>query len=144
MDMSGKNNNRNTSSGRNAGQTVVTKEMMAACCKRVVYYLKTEKRYTQPSYSLWELAHESGITTKLISVSINAYMGQDFYELMGRMRVEEAKRLLRAAAKSAQKVSVDEIGAKSGFNSRSTFFACFKKYEGMTPGKYMILNTENK
>lgn len=144
MSMSDKNRNQNASSGRDAGQTVVTKEKMAACCKRVVHYLKTEKRYTQPAYSLWELARESGMTTKLISASINAYMGQDFFELLNRMRVEEAKRLLRAAAKSAEKVSVDQIGAESGFNSRSTFFACFRTYTGMTPGKYMILNEENK
>lgn len=144
MDISGKNKNQNALSERNGERTIITKEMMVACCKRVVHYLQTEKRYTQPSYSLWELAHESGMTTKLISASINAYMGQDFYELMGRMRVEEAKRLLRAAAKAAEKVSVDEIGTASGFNSRSTFFACFKKYAGMTPGKYMILSEENK
>lgn len=144
MSMSGENKNGNASSGRDAGQTVVTKETMAACCKRVVNYLKTEKRYTQPSYSLWELARESGMTTKLISASINAYMGQDFFELLNRMRIEEAKCLLRAAAKSAEKVSVDEIGTKSGFNSRSTFFSCFKKYAGMTSGKYMILSEENE
>lgn len=144
MNMSGKNKNRNASSGRDAGQTVVTKEMMAACCKRVVNYLKTEKCYTQPSCSLWELARESGRTTKLISASINAYMGQDFFELLNRLWAKEAKCLLRAAAKSAEKVSVDEIGIKSGFNDRSTFFSCFKKYAGMTPGKYMILNEENK
>ena len=144
MSMSGKNKNRNALSERNTGRTIVPKEKMAACCKHVVHYLKTEKRYTQPSYSLWELAHESRMTTKLISASINTYMGQDFYELIGRMRVEEAKRLLREAAKSDEKVSLEEIRARSGFNSRSTFFSRFKEYEGITPGKYMILNEENK
>lgn len=144
MGMSAKNKHQNASSEQNTGRTVVTTEMMSACCKRIVHYLKTEKRYTQPSYSLWELAHESGMTTKLISTSINTYMGQSFFELLGRMRVEEAKHLLRNATKSAEKVSVEEIGTKSGFNSRSTFFSCFRKYVGMTPSKYMILSEENK
>ena len=117
---------------------------MAACCKRVVHYLKTEKRYTQPSYSLWELAHELDMTIQLISRSINKYMGQNFFQFINRMRVEEAKRLLRNAAKSEKKVSFEEIGTKSGFNSRSTFFSLFKKYEGITPGKYMMLNQDHK
>lgn len=124
---------------RASGQTAVTTERMEACCKRVVHYLETEKRYTQPTYSLWELAHELGIGIRLVSASINTCMRQDFFGLINRMRVEEAKRLLQAVAKSEEKVSLEEIGAKSGFNSRSSFFYCFKKYTGTTPGKYMIL-----
>ncbi|WP_455620992.1 helix-turn-helix domain-containing protein [Parabacteroides sp.] len=120
----------------------MTREEMAAHCKRIVHYLKTEKRYTQPTYSLWELSHELGMSTRTVSTAINAYMGQDFFNLIARIRVEESKRLLRKASKSAKKISLEEIGAKSGFNSRSSFFYCFKKYTGMTPGKYMILHED--
>lgn len=130
MSISCKNRNRNVSSERDAGQTVVTKEMMAACCKRVVYYLKTEKRYRQPSYSLWELARESGMTTKLISASINTYMGQDFFELLNRMRVEEAKCLLQAAEKSAEKVSVEESGQKADSTAVRHFSPALRSTQG--------------
>lgn len=125
-----------------SGQTAPAKEAMQACCKRVVHFLKTEKRYVHPSYSLWELAKETGMTTRLISTSINTYLGQDFFELMNRMRVEEAKRLLRQAARSAEKVSMEEIRTESGFNSRAAFFHCFKRYAGTSPGKYRMLNEE--
>lgn len=125
-----------------SGQTAPTKETMQACCKRVVHFLKTEKRYAHPSYSLWELAKETGMTVRLISTSINTYMGQDFFELINRMRVEETKRLLCEASRSTAKVSMEDIWTKSGFNSRASFFHCFKKYAGTSPGKYMILNKE--
>lgn len=141
--MADKNKNQNEPPSQTFGQTAVTTERMAACCKRIVHYLKTEKRYTQPAYSLWELAHESGMTVRLISRSINRYMGQDFFELINRMRVDEAKRLLRKASKSGKKVSIEKVGMQSGFNSRSAFFSIFKKYEGITPGKYMMLNNEH-
>jgi len=144
MGMADKDRKQNVSPPHTAGQTVVTTEMMAACCKRVVHYLKTEKRYTQPSYSLWELSRETGMTTRLVSKSINEYMGQNFFVLINRMRVEEAKRLLRNAAKSARKISLEEIGAQSGFHSRSSFFSCFKGYEGISPGKYMTLHEDRE
>lgn len=123
-----------------SGQIAPTKEAMQACCKRVVHFLKTEKCYVHPSYSLWELAKETGMTTRLISTSINTYMGQDFFELINRMRVEEAKSLLCETAKSTQRVSVEEIGIRCGFNSRSAFFFCFKKYAGTSPAKFRMLN----
>lgn len=141
--MTSTNKPRNESP-QTSGRTAASTEMMAACCKRVVHYLETEKRYTQPVYSLWELARETGLTARMISQSINEYIGQNFFELINRMRVAEAKRLLREAARSAEPASLEEIGTRSGFSSRSTFFLRFKAYEGITPGRYMTLHEETK
>lgn len=142
MNRADKNKKRKEPPPYTSVRTTVPTERMVACCKRVVHYLKTEKRYTQPSYSLWELAHETGMTAKLISTSINGYMEQNFFELVNRMRVEEAKSLLQKNSKSERKVSLEEIGLQSGFNSRGAFFSRFKEYEGITPRKYMLLNEE--
>jgi AraC-like DNA-binding protein len=56
------------------------------------------------------------------------------------VRLEEAKTLLHQATKTGKKINVDEIGAQSGFSSRSTFYLRFARYEGMTPKKYMKLH----
>lgn len=144
MSKAAKNKNRNEPPPQLSARTGLATESMAACCKRIVQYLKTEKRYTQPSYSLWELAHETGISARMISKSINTYMGQNFFQMLNRMRVEEAKRLLHVVSRSDEKVVLEEIGVKSGFNSRGAFFSRFKEYEGITPGKYIMLNEEEK
>ena len=70
-------------------------------------------------------------------MSINRYLGQNFYQLINRIRVEEAKRILREAAESDTPVNITEIGAQSGFGSRTSFFMCFARYEGMSPKTYI-------
>ena len=52
---------------------------------------------------------------------------------LNKVRIEAAKRLLAGAKESA---SFQVIGEMVGFNSVHTFMRVFKKYEGITPGKY--------
>jgi AraC-like DNA-binding protein len=115
----------------------LSRERMASVCATVVRYLETSKRYLSPDFCLWELAREVGISPRVVSASINRYIGRNFHEFINRIRSEEAKRLLREAAAGDAKVNIAEIGAKSGFPSRSLFFARFKDCEEMTPGKWM-------
>jgi AraC-like DNA-binding protein len=51
------------------------------------------------------------------------------------VRVEHAKELLHAG--TADSLSIDGIGAQSGFSSRSGFYATFKAETGMTPSQYL-------
>lgn len=137
----------NNRTSHESDRSIITPDMMAECCRHVIHFLNTEKRFLQPAYSLWELARDSGMTARLISKSINEYMGQNFHQLMNRLRVDEAKRLLQKTADPAQPahaLSLKEIGVMSGFRSRSVFFSRFKEYEGITPGKYMALYGETE
>lgn len=114
-------------------------KQMAEYCQRIVAFLETEKRYREPGYSLWELSRDTGISTKIISKSINEYMGRNFYDLINRMRIEEAKALLREMAATNSRLMIEEVGVQCGFRSRSVFFARFNVYERMSPRKYMSL-----
>lgn len=115
----------------------LSSEQMAEYCRRIVSYLEMEKRYRTSSYSLWDLSRDTGIPVKIISKSINQYMGRNFYDLINRMRIEEAKTILREIAATGSKYVIEEVGIRCGFHSRSVFFARFNEYEGMSPGKYM-------
>ena len=82
-------------------QFTLSTRQMAEYCQRIVAYLETEKRYREPGYSLWELSRDTGISTKIISKSINGYMGRNFYDLINRMRIEEAKKMAERMNKTA-------------------------------------------
>lgn len=120
-------------------QFTLSPRQMAEYCQRIVAYLETEKRYREPGYSLWELSRDTGISTKIISKSINEYMGRNFYDLINRMRIEEAKKMLREMAATNSRLMIEEVGVQCGFRSRSVFFARFNVYERMSPRKYMSL-----
>lgn len=120
-------------------QFTLSTRQMAEYCQRIVAYLETEKRYREPGYSLWELSRDTGISTKIISKSINGYMGRNFYDLINRMRIEEAKKMLREMAVTNSRLMIEEVGVQCGFRSRSVFFTRFNGYEKMTPRKYMSM-----
>lgn len=117
----------------------LTRQQMEDYCRRIIDFLEREKSYCRSDYSIWELKRDLGISVKTISSSINGYMGRNFSQLLNRMRVEESKRIMRSLSESGEKMKMDEIGYRSGFNSRSVFLARFSEYEGITPRKYMNL-----
>lgn len=123
------------------GQT--NPEKMEMICRKITQVMDTEKLYLKPGLSVWELSRAVGCTAHDISRSINHYMGKRYLDLLKRMRMDEAKRLLREMAENGEKINMDEIGFKSGFRSRSAFFANFSEYEKMTPKKYMNLYVKN-
>ena len=58
-------------------------------------------------------------------------MGQSFFDYVNGWRIEEAKPLIRNGEQT-----VLAIAYEVGFNSRSSFYAAFKKQTGVTPSAY--------
>lgn len=57
--------------------------------------------------------------------------GEGILDSIHKYRIEQAKRLMRTKPES-----VSEISRQIGYNDPATFIRVFKKYEGITPGKY--------
>ncbi|MWV46093.1 helix-turn-helix domain-containing protein [Paenibacillus sp. HJL G12] len=57
--------------------------------------------------------------------------GEGILDSIHKYRIEQAKRLMQTKAES-----VSEISGQVGYNDPATFIRVFKKYEGITPGKY--------
>lgn len=93
-----------------------------------------EKVYRSPEISLKGLAEKLDINQRLLSQLLNERMNINFYELINRYRVDEAKRLLTLP--DSPKKSVLEIGFNVGFNSKTAFNRAFKHFTNMTPSQY--------
>lgn len=74
-----------------------------------------------------------GITPQYVSKVFKAHAGQGLHDYISQIRIREAKLLLDEGA------SIDETALKVGFTSSSAFIRVFKKYEGVTPGRYKSL-----
>jgi len=99
-------------------------------------YVALEKQLSQGLFqdnelSLAKLAEASELNIHLASKAINECSGGNFYDWVNLYRVEKAKSLLLESNAQVSKVCYDV-----GFNSKSTFYAAFKKVTGMTPGAY--------
>ncbi|MCB2209117.1 MAG: AraC family transcriptional regulator [Bacteroidetes bacterium] len=102
-------------------------------------YLKSqEKPYLNPKLSIEDVSSKLGILPKQLSQVINEKTGSNFNQFVNTFRVEESKVILGSSL--FDKLTIDAISEKSGFKSKSTFYAAFKTHTGMTP-KQFVENT---
>lgn len=87
--------------------------------------------FQQNDLSLSRLAEAAGLNVHLASKAINECSGGNFYDWVNLYRVDKAKSLLLDSDAQISRICYDV-----GFNSKSTFYAAFKKVTGLTPGAY--------
>lgn len=109
-------------------------ESMAAICRQITAYLEESKAFKNPDLSLASLSVATEIPQKAISRSINGYCHKNFFDLINRMRVEEAKNRMRDLQNN---YTIESIAEECGFRSRSSFYLVFKKLEGTTPARWL-------
>lgn len=90
--------------------------------------------YADINLSVSLIGSHFGITPQYVSKLFKEHAGEGLHEYISKTRVSEAKRLLDKGA------SIDETALKVGFSSSSAFIRVFKKYEGITPGKYKTIH----
>ena len=93
--------------------------------------MEDARLYRDPNLSLWILSQHIGASTNYVSQTLNERIGQSFFDYVNGWRIEEAKPLIRNGEQT-----VLAIAYEVGFNSRSSFYAAFKKQTGVTPSAY--------
>ena len=97
-------------------------------------YIINNKRFLDPDLTMNSLSTELGVSVSHLSKLINSYSGYNFSDYVNSLRVEQAKRFL--ADPDFNHYTIVSIGLECGFNSRSTFYAAFKKFTLQTPTEY--------
>ena len=91
--------------------------------------------YKRPRLSVDDLAKETGMQMKDISWAFNVGAKSGFNEYINRLRVNALKRRLQDS--DAGEASLLEMALETGFNSKSSFNAAFKREVGMTPSQFV-------
>ncbi len=100
----------------------------------------TEKElFKNANLKLNDLAREIKVSGHQLSQVLNDNIEKNFTLFVNEYRINEACKMLSGD----NNLTMDAIGDEVGFNSRSTFFASFKKIKGMTPSAYQQSNTPN-
>ena len=124
-----------TSEVETSAAPAMDEQQMKEVCEKASQYMAESKAYLRPDISLALFAREINIPQRTLSRAINGSLGCNFFEFVNRMRIEEAKRLLRDLRTSD--FNIDSIYSDCGFRSRSTFFMVFKKMTGMSPAAWL-------
>ena len=108
---------------------------LAETAQVIVDYIKSEKPYLYPDFDIEDIAEKLDIPKHHIIYCFTMILQKKFTAYRSMVRVEHAKELLNSG--TADALSIDGIGAQSGFSSRSGFYATFKAETGMTPSQYL-------
>lgn len=90
-----------------------------------------DRLFLDSDLNLGSIAEMLEISKGHLSRTINSELGMSFNDYINSFRVEEAKSYLRHPDFS--NYTLEAIGLEAGFNSKSTFYATFKKSTGLTP-----------
>ncbi len=101
-------------------------------------WMEDEKPFKASAIYLDDVANHLNINSNLLSQAINQVKGVNFHEYINQQRVKEAKRLLSDPENKS--LNLFGVGLEAGFNSKSTFYAVFKKKVGMTPARYRAIS----
>jgi AraC-like DNA-binding protein len=108
---------------------------LAETAQIIVDYINNEKPYLYPEFDIEDISEKLDIPKHHIIYCFTIILQKKFTAYRSSVRIEYAKELLNAG--TADTLSIDGIGAQSGFSSRSGFYATFKAETGMTPSQYL-------
>ena len=113
----------------NGGEKETGNKNQSETAVRAIKYI--DENYTRYDLSLDLVAQELQITAAYLCRLIKQQTGMNYKEYLTRMRMEEAKKLLRN-----KNANIADVCEKAGYTNVSHFIKTFQKYEGTTPAKY--------
>ncbi len=113
----------------------LTKGLSLELKEKLLALFNEEKVYRKNDISLQELSELLGATRHNTSQIINEHFGLNFFELINKYRIDEAKELLKT--EKNKKINIIDVAYEVGFNNKVTFNKSFKKYNKITPSEYV-------
>jgi AraC-like DNA-binding protein len=115
-------------------KSTLTPEASHEIFLKLQHEMEHEKLFADSTLSLPKLAKRLAVSTHHLSQIINERFGQNFFNYLSSVRIEEAKK--RLSASDSDKVALSEIAYAVGFNSLSAFSTIFKKQSGISPSQF--------
>lgn len=102
--------------------------------EKINTYIIERKKFLDPYLGLDSLAEDLNVSSGHLSFLINTYSKHNFSDFINELRIEQVKKLIKK--KEYVDYTIVSIGLESGFNSKSTFYAAFKKFTNLSPTQY--------
>jgi len=97
-------------------------------------FMEEHKLYLKPDCNLSYFSKHISVPAHHLAYYFREVKKQSFNDFRNEWRVNHAKALIKEG--KASEITLEAIGLLSGFSSRNTFIADFKKSEGVSPGVF--------
>ncbi|RTE10870.1 helix-turn-helix transcriptional regulator [Paenibacillus whitsoniae] len=108
-----------------------SKEERSMLLEQVTAYI--HEHYAE-NLGLEQFARQLGMSMGHFSRIFKDYTSEKFVDYVAKVRLNKAKELLKETG-----LNMEEVAGRVGFISATSFITTFKKYEGITPGKFRTL-----
>jgi AraC-like DNA-binding protein len=106
--------------------------------ERIISYIETEKPYLKTDFFLHDISKALNIPRIRVTTCFNKELNTSFPSYRNKLRVAHAISLLREGAHLT--TSIEGIAERSGFKSKSIFYAAFREEYGVTPTDWIKTN----
>lgn len=113
----------------NVDETMEAKNKIAKLKDEIIKLLHDEQLYLQHDLRISYLSERLFTNRYYIQQAINTELGCTFSDLVNRLRIEHAVRLIE----STPSMPVTEVAERSGYHSLASFYRNFKLIKGCTP-----------
>jgi two-component system, response regulator YesN len=90
-----------------------------------------EHNYKDPNLNISTIGNEFDMKPTYLSKLFKDHTGEGLLDYINKTRIDKAKQLIAERGKN-----ISDVADCVGFNDVNAFIRTFKKYEGITPGKY--------
>ena len=118
----------------NRPQVNLTEVLKENLVNKIKQTIETDKLYLKPDICLPDLAREVGTNRYYLSKIINDEFGMNFNNYINQFRIAEAVNLMN---NNSNNYSLADISIKSGFNVYISFVRNFKRFEKVSPERYL-------
>ena len=133
----------NTEKIRENHQFSISTKKTTRIMSQLTFYMEKEKPYLEPRLTIRDLARNMGIYVNELSYIINITTKDNFQSFVNDFRIAHVKRCMEENVVRKKEDNLINIAMDSGFNSKSSFNAVFKKKTGVTPSVYKKQLVEN-
>lgn len=118
----------------------IAENATAELALQIAEIFSTNDAVYSPDFSLSKLTELTGSNSRYVSQAINQVFQKNFNTLLNECRIREACRQMNAPEND--NLTIEAIATATGFKSRTSFIAAFKKKTGLTPSEYLKLAKE--
>ncbi|MFN5088606.1 MAG: helix-turn-helix domain-containing protein [Bacteroidota bacterium] len=94
------------------------------------------------SFNINRLATEIGVPSNVLTKYFNQFLGMRYNHAINKIRIEKLLEMVESDNNILKHITMEAIGNKIGFSSKSSFYAAFSREMGCTPAEYFSRKPE--
>ena len=99
-------------------------------------FFKTSTLLFDSSLNINRLAIEIGVPSNVLTKYFNQFLGMRYNHAINRIRIEKLLEMVEKENDIFKHLTMEAIGNKIGFASKSSFYSAFSREMGCTPAEY--------